>query len=1037
MFVCCYIKTKEFEMTIINKESRINKNLPIKSLLQLTMLMTFCLTGLAHTYAEQVIETTRPFALEQVDAKLAKIGAPEILYDRVVPLAELNMFNDAIENTEARNLVGVTEFGTNTASVGLFEQALSEMYKASNKTLFMSHKELRQTMSSSEQHNVVDIGVLNAEFQILSYFPEYPQYSGVSLSKDGSFYQKKGQQPYLDQHVLMISPLKRSVAGEEITFKFNQDKWFESGKRIVSLKADFGPHGIFTIAQNGSLVTQNVNIKYLRSGYQTIVFSAIFDDNSRLLTKGRLYVKVPTRLRVVKPFGRTTAATTSPDDCRTAPDNDLPRLTASIPFQGYEENSEIFGEIEYCIFYHTDDGDNVTTLKKPLLVLDGFDPGDVRKIRDRDFMENPDDHTSMEEFLSYLNPATGTPASILTELNQEGFDVIMINHPTYERNGTYIDGGADYIERNAMNLIKMIQTTNERLMTVGSTESIAIAGPSMGGQISRYALAYMEKHNMPHNVSLWASIDSPHLGANIPIGIQSLLNQTADISTAAEDFVDNWLGSAAAKQQLIDQFDHENNQINPGYLNGQIVEQGFPITRGAPFYTEYYENLFRNGVSESNGYPTFTRKVALVNGSMQGNTEYTDLMNPSFEGAFSEASDYLLNIRGFYRVRINLLIGSIVFRVHVASAESYAMPNTGDIKKISRFKLLFDDASRYMYNESIRGNVDSTPGGTFPGSAILVSELDGLDLGYDFEIEFHGLLGLISSPLVAILGISGNVELQLRQFNPFQSFIPTFSAIGHTNPNQSWSNPLRRNLVCSGETPFDSYFAFSVNTIHTSFSQASKDWMIAELNGDEQAPVYPLARNILNGPSTICYAGTEVTYSLGQCLAPGSATWSTSNYLQINSSTDETVGISASGSPSAYGSVTASFANGLHVSKDIWIGRPGMPSSLNGPTRVNNGALVNYWGGTSVGATSYRWYLPHPYQVVSQFDYDGPNWQMRPTTGRSLQAFTGFVTNDGSIQHLNSGYVQYMGVNQCGASGAKRLYVQHASEGEIGEGGIP
>ncbi len=40
----------------------------------------------------------------------------------------------------------------------------------------------------------------------------------------------------------------------------------------------------------------------------------------------------------------------------------------------------------------------------------------------------------------------------------------------------------------------------------------------MGGVIARYALRKMEDAGMEHQVSLYISHDSPHLGANVPLG---------------------------------------------------------------------------------------------------------------------------------------------------------------------------------------------------------------------------------------------------------------------------------------------------------------------------------------------------------------------------------------------------------------------------------------------------------------------------------------------------------------------------------------
>jgi triacylglycerol esterase/lipase EstA (alpha/beta hydrolase family) len=88
-------------------------------------------------------------------------------------------------------------------------------------------------------------------------------------------------------------------------------------------------------------------------------------------------------------------------------------------------------------------------------------------------------------------------------MRQQGYDIVIVNFPEVLEQTlstpfgpipVYRDGGADYIERNALALVKLINILNQRLQQNGSTEKISIVGPSMGGLISRYALAYMEKN---------------------------------------------------------------------------------------------------------------------------------------------------------------------------------------------------------------------------------------------------------------------------------------------------------------------------------------------------------------------------------------------------------------------------------------------------------------------------------------------------------------------------------------------------------------
>lgn len=177
-------------------------------------------------------------------------------------------------------------------------------------------------------------------------------------------------------------------------------------------------------------------------------------------------------------------------------------------------------------------------------MLDGFDPGNARDIP-----------TIYNDLLQYNNDVN----NFGDELTDAGNDAVVLNFPVYKigvnSDGSDInrDGGTDYIERNAMVLVKLIQDINQTLVANASQEKVTIVGPSMGGMIARYALAYMERNNIPHNCKLYVSLDAPHLGANIPIGDQLFLSfaaNTLEDAFAKEKFDEN-LNNPAAKQLLF------------------------------------------------------------------------------------------------------------------------------------------------------------------------------------------------------------------------------------------------------------------------------------------------------------------------------------------------------------------------------------------------------------------------------------------------------------------------------------------------------
>ena len=59
----------------------------------------------------------------------------------------------------------------------------------------------------------------------------------------------------------------------------------------------------------------------------------------------------------------------------------------------------------------------------------------------------------------------------------------------------------------------------------------------MGGLVARYGLNYMESIGLDHETRLYVSFDSPHAGANVPIGFQHMFNYLAyGLDTWAGDF---------------------------------------------------------------------------------------------------------------------------------------------------------------------------------------------------------------------------------------------------------------------------------------------------------------------------------------------------------------------------------------------------------------------------------------------------------------------------------------------------------------------
>jgi hypothetical protein len=212
---------------------------------------------------------------------------------------------------------------------------------------------------------------------------------------------------------------------------------------------------------------------------------------------------------------------------------------------------------------------------KPFIFVEGVDfTHDVQPRRFGNFGwcafvgEDPEDYPMLSMMPELLNP-----------LREMGYDIVMVD----------FEEGSTYINHNAMLVVKVIQLCNA--YKEGDAPLI-IAGASMGGQVSRWALRYMELNREltgPHCAGLWVSLDSPHSGATIPLGQQYTIEHMANFNASAENFYDDYLSSPAARQMLIAQL--------PSVFS---------------LHDSYYSAL--NGM----GFPEKSRNVAIANGNLDG-----------------------------------------------------------------------------------------------------------------------------------------------------------------------------------------------------------------------------------------------------------------------------------------------------------------------------------------------------------------------------------------------------------------------------------
>lgn len=700
---------------------------------------------------------------------------------------------------------------------------------------------------------MVDIGVINTKINLI----DYGTTTAPKLNfANGYFSNVSGINPFLEKQVTVIAVLKQKVLSETITFRLQSAFMLQLiGLKIKTLQANFGDGTQYNLIVNQIVSTTTPSINYTASGTKQIVFTVTYEDNTVEVLNSSIEVlpyDYGSSARIAAVFDPIDDFVGSNGIVAGSPEN-------TIPFMGYNDTVATKGILEYRTYYNTVTNTEgmVAKINKPVIILDGYDPGDVRKIYDRSIGYDSS-KSSLYELMAFNND--GNPDNFIEKLRPLGFDVTLVNFPN----------GADYVERNAMALVALLKRENQKLAANGSTGNITIIGPSMGGLVSRYALAYMEKNNISHNTRLWVSFDSPHLGANIPIGAQEniyFFGYTGKQELAKVKFDENFR-SPAARQMLIEQLDGKHEAFP--YPSSLWVGGSVGQNNSSPFRQIFQNNLETNGLSGSNGFPQNLRKIAVINGTANGTKTHTE-------------GQMFLEMAAFKRVfGIKLKVATIEDRfLSTPNTWSKTFAGRTTLKGFAYVSVINSSINRL--NTNPRGSMDNVQGGTF-NTADVIEE--AFTPGLEDEASFH----------------------EWRTNLHIHDFIPSVSALAFKNPNFDWSSAINRNLVCdpiNKEIPFDTYFVPSSNEDHVKVTTQNANWLLKEIQGQSQVPSFPVEVSQLTGAPSVCL-NVNSTYQFSDiCKVPSAVTWKVSPNIQIVSS--NSYSLIVKGTSNGTGTITATF----------------------------------------------------------------------------------------------------------------------------------
>ena len=230
--------------------------------------------------------------------------------------------------------------------------------------------------------------------------------------------------------------------------------------------------------------------------------------------------------------------------------NDTLFVTASVPYGGSVGSGRAY---LYLAEGHV-------SVENPIVVIEGFDL---------------DDSMSWERLYELLNQE-----NLIEDARAEGFDAVVLD----------FDSATEPIQRNAFVVAELLQQVGAM---IGPSQDIFLVGASMGGLCSRYALTWLESQSIDARVRTFLSFDTPHGGANVPLGIQYWLDFFSEQSSDAAYLLSR-LDTPAARQMLV------AHHTSP------------PGSTGAP---DPLRASFLADLSSLGDWPESPRRIAVANGS--------------------------------------------------------------------------------------------------------------------------------------------------------------------------------------------------------------------------------------------------------------------------------------------------------------------------------------------------------------------------------------------------------------------------------------
>lgn len=707
--------------------------------------------------------------------------------------------------------------------------------------------------------HVFAVPILLMDYGILS--PRAVQFNLFSVSDNQLFdVAERTQSPYLQRTLFAASPLVNGSTTGSVTVLFKNDLFFtNTNKTISSIQIDFNDGaGYSTIALNSPFTKT-----YTDTGYKRWKMKLTCTDNSVYECYSEFYV-----LQVVNSL-----------EYNRPPDLDT--LFNAVP--GLHSGGRV--TVRYSL------KDPATKLNKPFIIVEGYDASRVAPL-----LKEPLDDA---EIIKLLSSQTGTYKFSRALDDTAGYDLVFVD----------FNDGTDHILRNVALVKQVLAWVNSVKATNQNPQDNVVLGMSMGGLVLRYALADLTKQNIPTGTRLLITHDSPHQGANPPMGFQYVTRFIAK-SIIGGIHLDALI-KIKQGNKLLDE--PATSQLAIYKVNSDYT---YSINT---FLSTTYRNMITFGPNDPQPAYKF---IATASGSECGVSTLAPGSTMVHVSSGPVLSWPWINTRPRVTTTLNVK----------------ALPNGGAPIKIAELSFtgyiklygLIDLPVTYnmLSGYSPQGTLpwDGVPGGTRPVRA---------------EFWDRKLIPFLLIPT------SGWVNASYFSYTAVENvcFVPTTSALDLTTVNNdalnakyiggiSPGNPSRAYTFIAQEGPFtpEGGGASVYNNSHRFFTARNAKWIFYEMEGiipndNNCSSACTSSSFVISGDTVLCNSST---YKFDQPALNGTVTWTNSNstIATLSSNTNNPVTLTAISGQVGYITLSATTTicgQTITKTKQVFVGKPSPP----------------------------------------------------------------------------------------------------------------